>query len=61
MNVVVRGGLDGKILTLAYQVTAWGVLSKPDGQRRSFFRRIVRSNLIVSAFSSEVLKPSLQI
>jgi hypothetical protein len=31
VNVVVRGGLDGQILTLAYQVTAWGTLASPMG------------------------------
>jgi hypothetical protein len=35
--VAVRGGLDGKILTLAYQVTAWGVLSIPMGNEGVFF------------------------
>jgi hypothetical protein len=37
VNVAVRGGLDGKILTLAYQVTAWGVLSIPMGNEGVFF------------------------
>jgi hypothetical protein len=37
VGVAVRGGLDGKILTLAYQVTAWGVLSNPMGNEGVFF------------------------
>jgi hypothetical protein len=37
VNVAVRGGLDGKILTLAYQVTAFGVLSIPMGDEGVFF------------------------
>ena len=42
VNVAVRGGLDGKILTLAYQVTAWGRLSVPMGNEGVFLldRRI---------------------
>ena len=31
VNVIVRGGLDGQFLTLAYQVTAWGTLASPMG------------------------------
>ena len=37
VSVAVRGGLDGKILTIAYQVTAWGRLSNPTGDEGVFF------------------------
>jgi hypothetical protein len=37
VSVAVRGGLDGKILTLAYQVMAWGRLSNPIGDEGVFF------------------------
>ncbi|MGB8708213.1 MAG: hypothetical protein WCD39_00395 [Methyloceanibacter sp.] len=37
VNVAVRGGLDGKILTLAYQVTAFGMLSIPMSNEGVFF------------------------
>ena len=36
INVVVRGGVDGQILTLAYQVTAWGTLASPIGNKGIF-------------------------
>jgi hypothetical protein len=36
INVVVRGGVDGQILTLAYQVTAWGTLAIPIGNKGIF-------------------------
>jgi hypothetical protein len=37
VSVAVRGGFDGKILTLAYQVTAWGLLMVPMGTEGIFF------------------------
>ena len=37
VNVVVRGGVDGRILSLAYQVTAWGTLANPIGNEGVFF------------------------
>src|SRR5262249_49501294 len=37
VNVTVRGGLDGKILSLAYQVTAFGALASPIGTEGIFF------------------------
>ena len=37
VNVAVRGVPYGKILTLAYQVTAFGVLSIPMGDEGVFF------------------------
>lgn len=37
VNVAVRGGLDGRILTLAYQVTAWGRTFGPFGNEGVFF------------------------
>jgi hypothetical protein len=38
VNVVVRGGVDGTILSLAYQVTAWGTLATPIGSEGVFFQ-----------------------
>jgi hypothetical protein len=37
VNAVVRGGFDGQILTLAYQVNAWGMLANPIGTEGIFF------------------------
>lgn len=38
VNVVVRGGVDGTILSLGYQVTAWGTLANPIGNEGVFFQ-----------------------
>jgi hypothetical protein len=38
VNVVVRGGIDGTILSLANQVTAWGTLANPIGNEGIFFK-----------------------
>jgi len=37
VNVVVRGGVDGTILSLGYHVTAWGTLATPIGKEGVFF------------------------
>jgi hypothetical protein len=37
VDVTVRGGHDGQVLTLAYQVTAFGALANPIGNEGVFF------------------------
>jgi hypothetical protein len=37
VNLVVRGGFDGTILSLGYHVTAWGTLANPIGSEGVFF------------------------